>query len=389
MPKVKRKYLIAAAAALVTASIALSVRSYIPFRDAANKWLYDKMVTAEYHLSKEPPAINDIVLVLIDNDTLNNMPSRWPYPRSNFAKVIDNLENAGAKVIAFDFAFLGRSDTADDATLKSALEKYKNIILACSVNERGAIEFRSFPEEEASKETKFGIVTKLQDKDGVTRRALTYLVSEKDPAKGFLSWELQILKSAEKISLNPFSGEKDRVILSNGFGESWAIPVRPDTKSFLINFKSHTKDFKHISFYDAFEGRFDPSVIKGRIVMVGLASLVFADLHNTPIGWMPGVTINVNAFLTLYNRDFLNNVPAPLEIFIIIIGVLLGIFFVSSFKARVAGLLIAGEVAIFFLICYLAFMAGYAWSYFDFPFVVIISSIAAKKILSLDIPANL
>src|SRR5271170_1317188 len=55
-----------------------------------------------------PPA--GIVLVKIDQHTLTELrnrqqPSGFPFPRRYQAKVIDNLREAGAKVIAMDIEF--------------------------------------------------------------------------------------------------------------------------------------------------------------------------------------------------------------------------------------------------------------------------------------------
>ena len=366
------------ATGVVITALFLALRDRLPLRDAADQWLYDRIARAAYNFRKPPQAINDILLVLIDNDTLNNMPSRWPYPRSDFAKVIDNLMAAGAGAVAFDFTFLGTSEADEDAALKSAMERHNKVALACSVNDRGALDFCSFSKAGPGPETPFGIVTKLQDNDGVTRGALTYLVSGNDPNRGFLSWGMQILNIVDPITFESLSNGNEYVAFETASGKLWEIPVTPDTKSFLINFRAHTADFDRLSFYDALEGRFEPSMVKGRIAMVGLASSLFGDLHNTPIGWLPGITVNANAFLTLYARDFLKRLPAGIEIIVVIGGVLLALFFCLTFRARTAYVLITIQIALFFLLSYLLYINGHVWNYFDFPLMAAISSVAAR-----------
>lgn len=378
MAGIKKKQMLAAGVGLALAVTLLALRDRVPMRDAVNLWLYDRMAGAAYQFRKAPQAINEILLVLIDNDTLNKMPSRWPYPRSDFAKVIDNLKSAGARAVAFDFAFLGRTNPADDAALTGAIDKHGNVILACSVNERGALDFCSFPRAGLPKDVPFGIVTKIQDDDGVARDALTYLVSGSDPKKGFLSWEMQVLNIIEPISFESLSNGKESVAFKTVSGKIWDIPVIHVTKSFLINYRAHTTDFDRLSFYDVLEGKFDPAAVRGRIAMVGLASSLFGDIHNTPIGWLPGITVNANAFLTLYTRDFLNRLPPGIEMIAIIAGVLLAVYFGLAFGGWAARLMVAAEVVAFLFLSCILYINGYTWNYFDFPFIVMAAFFATR-----------
>jgi CHASE2 domain-containing sensor protein len=163
----------------------------------------------------------------------------------------------------------------------------------------------------------------------------------------------------------------------------WYMPVNPRTKSFVINFAAHTVDFKYLSFYDILKGSFDPAVIKGKIVLVGLASSVLADIHNTPIGWIPGITLNANAFLTLYSRRFLDNLPPLLGYIITTLGTILSSMVIIKYGNKTGYIFIAAEIAIFLLLSYLLLIAGYLWHYSDFIVAVLICPIVAKKILGL------
>ena len=52
------------------------------------------LLRAETQNTPPPRAIKDILLVTIDNDTVNLMTHCWPYPRTDFAQVIENLNRA-------------------------------------------------------------------------------------------------------------------------------------------------------------------------------------------------------------------------------------------------------------------------------------------------------
>jgi adenylate cyclase len=51
------------------------------------------------------PTSSSIVLAMVDEKSLD-VEGRWPWPRAKFARLIDRLSDAGAKVIAFDIGFL-------------------------------------------------------------------------------------------------------------------------------------------------------------------------------------------------------------------------------------------------------------------------------------------
>ena len=84
-----------------------------PFH-SINLWLSDQLFAAE------PPSPN-IVIAGIDDGTLEAY-GRWAeWPRSLHAQAIDNLSQAGAKVIGFDVVFADSSP--DDEMLAAAMAK--------------------------------------------------------------------------------------------------------------------------------------------------------------------------------------------------------------------------------------------------------------------------
>jgi CHASE2 domain-containing sensor protein len=359
----------------------LFVSRRILFIENINNKLYGVLLDVEYSLRHPPPAINDILLVTIDNDTLSNMPYRWPYPRSDFAAAIENLKKAHPRLIAIDFAFLGKSvNPREDEALRNALNFNGKIILASSLNEQGELDFSNSPFYNAATT---GIITKLQDSDEVIRRCLTYLVSQNKNEEdiGFLSWEMQVLKKAKNIDLKSFITSDSALIFMNNSGEEWVVPVEADTKSFLIRFRSRTRDFRRIGFYRILKGSFDPGMVKDKIVIIGVLSTLLQDLKHTSIGWLPGMTLNTNAFLTLYTHDFLRSAPKYAEYAVIILGVILGTFFATLLNSLKAAILLFCEILIFFLLSYILILCGYVWNYAVLPLALAVCPVLSKKII--------
>jgi len=86
-----------------------------------NLWLSGQLFTSQ------PPSPN-IVIAGIDDNTLETY-RRWAdWPRGLHAQAIDNLSQAGAKVIGFDVIFTDSSP--DDEMLATAMAKADNVVLA-------------------------------------------------------------------------------------------------------------------------------------------------------------------------------------------------------------------------------------------------------------------
>ncbi|MCX5696949.1 MAG: CHASE2 domain-containing protein [Candidatus Omnitrophica bacterium] len=374
----KQKILIIGTSLLLS-TFPLFYFDYQPFLKNIDRRIYGGLLHLEYILRAPPTACNDIVIVGIDNETVSNMPYRWPYPRSDFAAVIENLKKAAPRVIGIDLAYFGKSAKEDDALLQKALDSNK-VILATTINEYG---YLTIPDALSfGSNATYGITTKLQDEDGIIRRNLIYLVSKEKKQEGFLFWEMQILKAAKGIDIASIAEKGNAVTFQSKFGEKWYVPVDPVSKSFLIHFRAHTKNFQNISFYHALKGDFDPRLVKNKIVLIGVLPALFQDIQNTSFGFLPGVILNANAFLALYTHDFLKEVPKLIEKMVIIIGVILASIFLLLLSAPKAAMIILLEICLFFVLSYALLVSGYIWNYITFPCAVIICPFLAKKLLN-------
>lgn len=75
----------------------------------------------------------DIVLITIDNDTINTLQS-WSFlkmltvPKSVFIDLVEKLESVDVKGIAFDIIF--QNPDPEEEKFAETLAKYNNIVLA-------------------------------------------------------------------------------------------------------------------------------------------------------------------------------------------------------------------------------------------------------------------
>jgi adenylate cyclase len=74
------------------------------------------------------PVSDDIVIVAIDDDTIQSLNRQWPFPREFHAKLIDNLVLGGARQIVIDIQITEYSNPSSDATLANSASQAGNVI---------------------------------------------------------------------------------------------------------------------------------------------------------------------------------------------------------------------------------------------------------------------
>src|SRR5256885_2187619 len=74
-----------------------------------------------------------IVVVAIDQGSLNAVGQRWPWDRTVHARLIDQLHHDGAAWIGYDVTFSVPSSPHSDAVLARSIKRAGNVILGESV----------------------------------------------------------------------------------------------------------------------------------------------------------------------------------------------------------------------------------------------------------------
>jgi adenylate cyclase len=95
-----------------------------PFED----WSLDRRLTLRGERVPDP----DVVVVAINQPSLNVLGERWPIRRRHYANLIDRLSAAGAKVIAFTLEFDTKTTPGDDTPMIESMRRADNVVLAAS-----------------------------------------------------------------------------------------------------------------------------------------------------------------------------------------------------------------------------------------------------------------
>jgi adenylate cyclase len=284
-----------------------------------------------------------IVILSIDDQSDASTPERWPWPREYFARVIKNLNDAGAKVIAIDVVFeqADKHGPESDSLLTRMLERYPNVVLAGKIYRttgyRRTITTPVPPYEQFEKtDVSWGLVSTDVDHDGIYRRYLMTLIHNDST---YASFALETLKSYHDY--NKFGSVENRPdTLICG---AYKIP-KYDASTMLINYAGPAGSFPIYSFdsvlddenfelLEEYDGNYfsdpgDPDlgippgllhsgVLKDKIVLIGSTMQELHDDFPTPFLVSadasgssskietPGVEVHAHALQTILSGQYL------------------------------------------------------------------------------------
>ncbi len=232
-------------------------------------------------------AVDDIVLVAIDDKTFNDLQKRFPFRRTVQAKVIDQLAEAGAKVIVEDIQYTEPSEPPyenDDYVLADAISRAGNVVLATTMTDprNGSTNVMGGDENVKKMGATVGNARFPYDDDGVIRRF--------NRVRGGIP-TLPVAAVARATGRAPSAKNFPH-------GSAW------------INFFSSENKLPQISFSNVYTGRFNRRAVKGRIVVVGATNDALQDVHRTSTSLsMAGPEIHANSIATILNSFPLDKAP--------------------------------------------------------------------------------
>jgi len=284
---------------------------------SVNLWVSDQLFISE------PPSPN-IVIAGIDDDTLEAYGLWAEWPRSLHAQAIDNLSQAGAKVIGFDVIFADAS--ADDEMLATAIAEADNVVLAAVGTQPASqsgpeITYDDFllpvaPLEQAA--SSIGHANVVPDGDGTVRQLP--LIVKSSSGQIYPSLTLAVLYREFSMSL------PQEYPLENGAVNLLYRDIPVDASYFLrINFAADNAERPYVSYGDVISGNFDQSIVENKIVLIGMTATGETDAWAIPTsaGKVPGVFIHAGAMDTILTQRFLREpgILITLMIMLLLVGI--------------------------------------------------------------------
>ncbi|HEY3128309.1 MAG TPA: adenylate/guanylate cyclase domain-containing protein [Acidobacteriota bacterium] len=362
----RKKYVAAAIFLVVTFAIVGLLSKYTPILDATETRSYDFMLKV-IRGPVEPP--KDIVIVAIDDSSLQQLADsagfRWPWPRSVHAKLIQLLNEAGARVIAFDVVFDQASTAEEDQALAKAIRQSRApLVLGATID--------------VVKDPRFTQTTPVPPMDPLVQ------------AGAKVGWVIlnpdgdSILRHA-RVSVNGESSLSAEMFYQIGgqldFSKVPIVSMEGNDPQILINFVGSSRTIRTISYYQALEYKtaLPKDIFQGKMVIVGrsltvqdIASGTQADMFATPVdAQMPGAEIHANVLNSFIRGTYISQ-SSPLETWILLIvpAILVSLIVLGSYSFRAKILTVLGLVIWWQVMAALLFVYWRHWVYTVQPLVV-------------------
>jgi EAL domain-containing protein (putative c-di-GMP-specific phosphodiesterase class I)/CHASE2 domain-containing sensor protein len=249
---------------LLWTAVAGLVFGLIGFGEIAEDWLRVARNRLHWH-----NASGDIVLVKIDDSSLREV-GRWPWPRRELARSIDQLTDAGAKRIFLDFTFYDPTNGQDDRIFADALRRSKEVYLAARTRSGTDRDFAvgSSTQAEFAKYAKLGNISAHYNYQNAI-------------------WQLPYALETNGTALPSFA-----TLLANRAGT-------PGT-TFPVDYSVDPASIPTLSAADLLRGDFDPKAVRGKDVVIGWSSETLGDQYFLPgTGKMGGAYVQIIGAETL------------------------------------------------------------------------------------------
>jgi adenylate cyclase len=257
--------------------------------------------------AEHPP--RRIVVVGVDENSLADLPN--PVPRRDDAAVIARLAQAGARVIGIDFefsgsdagrlrycpAFQGDAPVNDCALVTATIQAHDVVFAATAVDAHGRTNVLGGTDLRYLNATA-GHAAVPTDADGAVRRVW---------------YEWQAIPSFAVAVAEQFL---HRRVGSSGFDQT--IDGAPAA---WIDFRGPAGTVPLIPYIDVLRGRFDPALVRGRIVIVGDVTASLKDVFTTSVGGdalMPGPELQAEAIDTVLRGLPLQNASGLVAVVLIL-----------------------------------------------------------------------
>ena len=231
---------------------------------------------------------NNIKIIAIDEATLEEYGPISTWDRSHYNELLDVIGDY-ASVVAFDIMFMGNMDEETDAAFKENVEKRDNVVLVnhlvldtvIETNENGETYINHNHVKSVENpyiDTTYGFPNVSPDSDGIIRKVIpVFTYNNEDGSKetqyGFSYRIYQ--KYCEKTGV---------------------VPKEYDFTEKNIYYAGKPYDYEAISMKNVLDGKIDPRLFTGCIVLVGAYVTGLQDQFSVPNSnnQMFGVEINAN-----------------------------------------------------------------------------------------------
>jgi CHASE2 domain-containing sensor protein len=277
---------------LVLGGVAAALLGLLVFFTGVLGALERDSVALRFRLRHAAPP-REVAVVGIDSKTFQDLHTRWPFPRSVHAAMVDRLAAARVKEIVYDVQFTEPTSPGQDLALYRSIGNAGGAVLATGESDRhGHTQVLGGDRNLARINAVAGAANLGDDNGGVVTR---------------LPYEISGLKTLAVAATERATG---RAVHQSDFGDNGA----------WIDYRGGPGAVPTYSFADVLHGRVPARDLRGKIVVVGATAPVLQDVHATPTsggGLMAGPEVEANAIWTALHQLPLRSSPVFLDLLMI------------------------------------------------------------------------
>jgi len=290
-------------------------------------------IDLRYQLRPAAPT-DEVVVVAVDGRTFADLGRPWPFPRSLYGRAARRLHAAGAREIVFDIQFTEPTEEREDLALYDGIARAGGAVLATS---------------ESDERGRTNVLGGDENLEVIGARAAASNVS--DGEAGMIRSFPYAVGRLETIAV-AVAARAGRPLARDAFPAEGA----------LIDYRGGPGTIPTLSFSSLLAGRFDPALVRGKVVVIGASAPTLQDVHPTPVGGrslMSGPEIQANAIWTALHGLPLRHAPRWLDALAIVLLSLAVPLVARGRRVLTAALALAPLLALLYLaIAYAAFDAG-------------------------------
>jgi class 3 adenylate cyclase/CHASE2 domain-containing sensor protein len=343
-----------------------SVGDFVALNDAQFAVRGQEWLSKALHLPDMDPPNDNIRLVTLDEASLQDPPKGlgYPIPRLAFAKLLQMLGKAGAKVAAFDIEFFEHSaDPRIDTILEAGLKAQPSVLgMTVAITQSGIMSNEAPPPDIASL-AKLGSTT--VDNPGGWLVGQPFVISTTDQATNKMTVYPSLALATAAMWLGVDYAPIDNWTARLG---KTIVPLNGDSLLLMLPFKTseHVDQaetnglssragaadesmpaIQMVSMIDAL--KFDPDTMKAfaqnEVIVIGYTAQAAGDFILTPNGRYPGVFSNVRLMDQLMSHRFITRLPPWIDVVLIIVLAFVIGFLVTQLRATL-GIGLAVAVAV-------------------------------------------
>jgi len=299
----------------------------------------------------------EIVIVAIDDASFAWNGLQWPWPRSYYGGIVDQINQGGGKVIGVDLILFepDEKQPENDGIFAAALAESP---AAAAVMEINKISGQGFESETLSQPLTIyrdvldglGVTGVKRDDDAIVRNVSAYSTYQ---GEAYPHWAFEIARlyqDAQPAVFTTTSVDYNGQIIPLNSGN--LLPV------YYAGPAGTYPTYSASDVHDGITLEQNPDAFRDKIVLIGPTALSLQDIHPTPFSARnptPGVEVVANAVDTIINSKFMTYAPPWVALLLIIVAAGLSYLITLSKRPTFTLSLLGVSIVLYLIVAFLLF----------------------------------